>query len=284
MTSKICVLVFFAILHGTTITYGSIIYDQIIRSNQLKQTCSTDMDCSKIHFAKCGTDGFCSCIDNFFSFNDNQCFARVNGICFENQDCFIDNSICVDEKCKCKPQYALQSYHCLPSILENFCHNHWDCQFTHNTECVNHTCVCKNNYTPVDWACLPLLGSHCLEGEPCGTPYSVCKEGKCQCQDSHIAVSNYECVPNYLGKKCDHDRDCIRIKLAQCSENKTCVCKTQKISHNYRICLNVLGENCSFDNDCASKNSMCLDNKCQCQPKYVAISDYECFLELHLEV
>lgn len=114
MTNKIYVLVLFAILHGTTITYGSIFYDQMIRSNRLKQTCSTDMDCLKIDFAVCGTDGFCNCIDNFFSIYGNQCLARVNGICSENQDCFIENSICVDKKCKCKPQYALQSYHCLP--------------------------------------------------------------------------------------------------------------------------------------------------------------------------
>ncbi|CAG5084164.1 Protein of unknown function [Cotesia congregata] len=72
------------------------------------------------------------------------------------------------------------------------------------------------------------------------------------------------------------------VKLAQCSENKTCVCKTQKLSHDYRICLNVLGEDCLSDNDCASKNSMCLANKCRCQPDYVAISDYECLHGLYI--
>ncbi|CAG5084158.1 Protein of unknown function [Cotesia congregata] len=179
MISKIYFLVLFAILHGTTITSGSIFYDQLIRSRRLNQACSNDMDCLKINFAVCGIDGSCHCIDDFFAFNGYQCLARVNGICSENKDCFIENSICVDKGCKCKPQYALQSYHCLPSTLGNFCNSHWDCQFTYYTECSNYRCVCKENYILVDSTCLPLLGSYCLENGPCATAHSVCKENKC---------------------------------------------------------------------------------------------------------
>ncbi|XP_057318001.1 tenascin-like [Microplitis mediator] len=165
--------------------------------------------------------------------------SKLNENCQYNLDCLqVDYAVCVDEKCKCLPNYIA----------------------------VGTT------------ACLPLLDQFCESDGHCMADNSVCIDHKCQCEPSFIPDFNYQCVPTPLGKNCATDFNCDPLDFSECSTDYKCVCKKNYVVSNNSICVALLGEFCRKDDDCGIHHSICIDSKCQCKKNYVSKSNNECVL------
>ncbi|KAH0550554.1 hypothetical protein KQX54_020138 [Cotesia glomerata] len=278
MGSKEIFIILSTILLNNIFSIYGYIFHEAIKRVELYKSCESDLDCLSLDYAQCNTNEKCECVNRFVALEGQRCLPLVGGHCTKPSDCFIKNSHCVNRFCECKPEYALQSEQCLPTVLGQKCYTDIDCSLINYTECsFEEKCICKKNYAMINnVTCLPLLGSYCKSGERCFAQNSVCQDNRCQCRDHFVSVSNHQCELSFLGKKCNTDKDCSEIRLAHCSKNKTCSCKTEKISHGHRICLQVLGESCNNNNDCASRFAECTNYQCRCQNGYTPISDYEC--------
>ncbi|XP_057318007.1 prion-like-(Q/N-rich) domain-bearing protein 25 [Microplitis mediator] len=173
-------------------------------------------------------------------FNDVYMCAKLsilNENCQYNLDCLqVDYAVCVDEKCKCLPNYSAIG-----------------------------TTVC-----------LPLLGQFCRKDDYCGPRNSVCIDFKCRCMKDYVSKSNDECIPTPLGNSCELDEDCADVVHSKCSKDKKCVCRDKTVEVDRVTCSPLLGEFCWRDELCAANNSVCANNECQCKKNYVPISNNEC--------
>lgn len=88
--------------------------------------CYSDEDCSERINTRCWKNQ-CICNKNYVPVNDT-CLAYLNGFCQINEDCLVENSVCIVNRCQCKPNHVMQSInHCEPSkhiysTLSNYIH------------------------------------------------------------------------------------------------------------------------------------------------------------------
>lgn len=67
--------------------------------------CQSDDDCAFIKYMKCSEDYKCVCHDKTISINDATCAPILDGFCEKHAECIVDDSICFNNKCQCKPKY-----------------------------------------------------------------------------------------------------------------------------------------------------------------------------------
>ncbi|XP_057330753.1 prion-like-(Q/N-rich) domain-bearing protein 25 [Microplitis mediator] len=79
-----------------------------------------------------------------------------------------------------------------------------------------------------------------------------------------------------LGDFCEMNIYCQEVMHAQCSKNKTCVCRPNYVALNSSRCVPLLEEDCWNNEECATINSVCLNSKCQCKHNYTACSNNLC--------
>ncbi|XP_044581326.1 prion-like-(Q/N-rich) domain-bearing protein 25 [Cotesia glomerata] len=150
-----------------------------------------------------------------------------------------------------------------------------DCLKFHNTDCINNKCRCSSNYIQLNSTyCAPKLGAYCAR-EACAAGNSVCIDYKCQCSPNFLK-SHDRCLATNLNQSCSINADCDGIPFAECSTAKTCSCRLNYIQRGSNQCLSALGEACSEHSSCAAANSLCIDYKCQCKPRYASLSNSEC--------
>lgn len=82
----------------------------------------------------------------------------------------------------------------------------------------------------------------------------------------------------HLGLTCQNNQEClVAIKNSECSSrDKICVCKKKYYAVNEFECLPSLGGNCLSNDDCRLNSTICIDNKCECQDNFSAISETQC--------
>ncbi|XP_057338529.1 prion-like-(Q/N-rich) domain-bearing protein 25 [Microplitis mediator] len=121
-----------------------------------------------------------------------------------------------------------------------------------NTTAPDIHCVIRNLY------CDPNL-TH-----PCCDQKDICKQ---------IEPNSFKCIERVgLGKFCELDQDCKKIRHSKCSKENTCICRINNIEVNETTCAPVLGKFCWENEPCATDNAVCINNECQCN-----VSNYQRF-------
>ncbi|CAG5092967.1 Protein of unknown function, partial [Cotesia congregata] len=252
------------------------------RAKNLGQNCTIDQECLHNSHAECSIDKICVCGENYHEFNETLCLPLLGGFCSNDEDCyFVDNSYCRDRECRCRLHYeSLLNDQCLALYLNQACKYDSDCDRIENSTCSkDKKCVCQANHSAFgENQCLAHIGEFCFNTDNCvSKPVTVCINNKCQCIDKFISLQSKDnCIPIILGAPCKDHRDCNIIKNAKCSENNICVCRNNYYALDEVSCGPSINESCSNDDDCMVPSSVCIDNQCQCQQNFSAVSRFQC--------
>lgn len=77
--------------------------------------CLFDKDCESQNHTRCSEDNECVCQKNYIKIG-LLCRPLIGSFCMKTEDCFPENSVCVNHKCNCKKDFVLLSYdRCVPS-------------------------------------------------------------------------------------------------------------------------------------------------------------------------
>lgn len=79
-----------------------------------------------------------------------------------------------------------------------------------------------------------------------------------------------------MGIPCEVYEDCVAITNAQCSKDKICACKSNHFALNINSCAPSLYERCLENDDCMVNSSICVNNRCECQPGFSPVSHNKC--------
>lgn len=80
---------------------------------------------------------------------------------------------------------------------------------------------------------------------------------------------------DHLWMYCNTDEDCETILDSKCVKEQ-CVCKDNYDILNATACAPLLGEFCKNNQRCAPVNSICNNNKCQCDYDYLRRFNNRC--------
>lgn len=89
-------------------------------------------------------------------------------------------------------------------------------------------------------------------------------------------MSLFYFIKDTLGSHCETDENCKQVRFARCSEEKVCKCASNTSAVNLAHCSPVLGGFCWSTDDCLTRDSICINHKCQCKQLYIRESDYQC--------
>ncbi|XP_057340483.1 prion-like-(Q/N-rich) domain-bearing protein 25 isoform X2 [Microplitis mediator] len=257
--------------------YSSVSNDQC-KLKILGELCSDDSECEIVKYAKCSAYFTCKCTGNTIALNSTFCAPHLEGFCESDDECIRMNAVCVDNKCKCKPNLVPDSNTgCRKVNSPLSCLRDTDCiEFISHSVCHRNKCRCDMKYFPLnETVCAPMYNKSCQEPEPCATTNSLCIDNKCQCKHSYV-YHEYECYPTYLGEPCRDHKDCHKIKFGICSNDKKCVCDDKYMQFNETSCVSIIGGFCSHDNECKISNSECINNRCECKAHYLPLYNTQC--------
>ncbi|XP_074100545.1 uncharacterized protein LOC141528395 [Cotesia typhae] len=254
-------------------------------STYLNQPCKLQDDCKQIKYAECSKDNKCVCRSNYIELNAVTCAPFLGGYCESNEECFVNQTKCIDNKCTHAPNLRLRTMKLhLAASRTRKCQDDGDCLFVKNGICSsNGECGCKPNHILVNQTlCLPLLNEDCSDSS-CIVDNSYCIEDQCECADHFVQHSNDKCLPTWLNEPCKTDADCREIKNAVCSKKKTCVCKKSFNQFSLTRCTSLSDEFCTTNKDCPVKNSACIKNFCKCNPGFDQLDDNQCIPRISIK-
>ncbi|XP_008547778.1 prion-like-(Q/N-rich) domain-bearing protein 25 isoform X1 [Microplitis demolitor] len=79
--------------------------------------CQNDEDCGDIKRRECSEHNQCVCKPNTISLYNSKCVPIIGGFCINDEECYVNNSVCIDNRCQCKLNYYfLSNYLCVESI------------------------------------------------------------------------------------------------------------------------------------------------------------------------
>ncbi|XP_057334257.1 prion-like-(Q/N-rich) domain-bearing protein 25 [Microplitis mediator] len=245
----------------------------------LNISCTDDMQCSSL-FANsiCSETKGCICDKNYFEKSGTECALSTNNSCSSDGSCELNNSVCINNICQCKPLFEFRYLICVPIYLNKHCINNSDCNHIQHAICsADEKCVCDENYIDINGkTCSPVLDGFCSEDTDCLAVNSICIKNECQCKPNFLRHSNKLCQLPQLGMSCKYDNDCEKILYSKCSENERCECMSTYVEYNTTACAPLLGRYCSDDGLCAPLNSICSDNICICDDGYIRNSIDKC--------
>ncbi|XP_057335487.1 rh5-interacting protein-like [Microplitis mediator] len=158
--------------------------------------CRESIDCQDfLDHSECSEEKKCACRHGHYEMNDTTCAPAFNEACHFGDICASENTICIDDKCQCKPGYVYRESKCLPKFLGMPCQTERDCAGIEFSTCSDdNICVCQLNYGVLDLlTCSPLIGGDCSEDDDCVVQNSHCVLNKCRCIENHFAHSNDLC-------------------------------------------------------------------------------------------
>ncbi|XP_044594274.1 prion-like-(Q/N-rich) domain-bearing protein 25 [Cotesia glomerata] len=247
----------------------------------LKQPCKLQDDCRQIKYAECSKDNKCVCRSNYIELNAVTCAPFLGGYCESDEECFVNQTKCIDNKCAHAPNVRPRTIEQHPPSSTRKCQDDKDCLVVKNTKCLaNGECGCKLNHISVNQTlCLPLLNEDC-SNSTCIVDNSYCIEDQCQCADHFVQHLNDKCLPTWLNEPCKIDADCKEIKNAVCSKKKTCVCKKSFNQFSLTRCTSLTEEFCTSNKDCPVENSACTNNFCECKPGFEQFYNNQCIPQM----
>ncbi|XP_008551307.1 prion-like-(Q/N-rich) domain-bearing protein 25 isoform X2 [Microplitis demolitor] len=239
---------------------------------QLRSFCNNDEECSEILHAKCSADKQCICRANNIRINDTYCSPKLGAFCWNDEKCSTENSICIEKSCKCKENYQQSKQQCVPLIIGSPCENNASCEEVKFSKCSDfQICVCLVNTMPVNRTlCLPLLNAPCQTNDDCYVDDSICINSACQCRFRPLTESSNKCELAHLGMSCMSNFTCSRLlNHSICSRSGKCTCDTNLYLIENNKCVPLVDSVCWDNEQCATKNAICIENKCQCEPNYI---------------
>ncbi|XP_057318109.1 protein eyes shut homolog [Microplitis mediator] len=245
----------------------------------MRMPCDRDSDCNEfINHSSCIEEKVCACIINHHPINRTVCAPMYNQSCQNHEPCAISNSLCINNKCRCKHNYVYQEFKCYPIYLEEPCVVHEDCHKIKFGICSkDKKCVCDDKHTQFNkTSCGPIIGGFCSKDDECKISNSKCINNRCECEAFYSPLYNEQCLPTLLGWNCVYDGDCRYLCNAICSESKKCVCQSNHVPLNNTACVPLLGEYCWNDEQCITNNSVCINHVCQCNNDFIKLSNDEC--------
>ncbi|KAH0554916.1 hypothetical protein KQX54_013821 [Cotesia glomerata] len=256
---------------------GLLRYKHLCVGTLLGRSCKQDSDCQALKFSICSRN-ICICAPKTIVSHSSVCLSLLNLACTKNDQCKVQNSICIEKKCQCGPGYVDRESKCVPRNLDEPCRNNSDCSQLAFAVCSSNKCVCDNNYNATSKTqCVPLLGGGCNERFHCTVPNSECIGSKCQCKAYHSVIGNNKCIPVTIGSFCNSNADCDSTRNFKCSEDKVCACKDNSVAVlNSLQCSSVLNGYCLKNSECIFNGFHCIDNRCQCKPDYTQVSSHQC--------
>lgn len=76
--------------------------------------CEDDEECNHlIANSICSKTEGCICDQNHFEKNHTECAPRIDYTCLNNSSCTLNNSICIDNVCQCKPRFWYTNFKCV---------------------------------------------------------------------------------------------------------------------------------------------------------------------------
>jgi hypothetical protein len=162
--------------------------------------------------------------------------SEIGDYCNYNTDCIDFHGLCVDNKCKCEPNFKLINGKC-----EEFsCSSDTECQkYDSNREC--HTsygkCVCKIGFNEFYYnqKCNPFCASH----SDCAGINQVCVDSQCKCKPNYqLDLARSYCT--YF--RCHKNSDCWSIDNRRVCIDGECVCDNL-YTENYKTMKCVVGGN-----------------------------------------
>ncbi|XP_057328653.1 transmembrane cell adhesion receptor mua-3-like isoform X2 [Microplitis mediator] len=252
----------------------------------MRMPCNRDSDCNKfINHSSCIKAKVCACIINHYPIDQTVCAPMYNQSCQDHEPCAINNSLCIDNKCRCKHNYVYQEFKCHPIYLEEPCVVHEDCHKIKFGICSkDKKCVCDERHTQFnETLCGPIIGGFCSKDDECKISNSQCINNRCECEAFYSPLYNKQCLPTLLGWNCEYDDDCRNLFSAKCSKNKKCICQSNHVPFNNTMCAPLLGEYCRNDEQCITNNSVCVNHACQCNHDFIEQSNNECIDDVFCE-
>lgn len=76
---------------------------------ELNRSCVNDNECKLINNAECSKDNRCICKTNYVETKILDCAPLLNEHCTRDIQCVTNDSVCIDNKCKCKFSYSQRS-------------------------------------------------------------------------------------------------------------------------------------------------------------------------------
>ncbi|XP_044590437.1 tenascin-like [Cotesia glomerata] len=242
----------------------------------LGKPCEIDVDCIEINHSKCSKDNVCICRENTIAVSNSSCEPLLGSFCWKNEKCAPDNSVCLQNECRCKPSFEPLSSNCVKLPLGKSCVTDSDCITTSYLKCSrDDKCVCRAFYIEEDQInCRPLLNGICLTNNDCLPEYSECINGKCRCQEKFIPVSNDQCIPVEPRKQCNSDNSC-NDRHANCNEVNECECAVLYEKRN-GTCMPLIENFCFNGDECFPNHSECVYGLCHCKYQFKAHSNNMC--------
>ncbi|CAG5093662.1 Protein of unknown function [Cotesia congregata] len=239
-----------------------------------KMPCKHDIDCVDMKNSECYMKKFCHCTENSIKLNETFCAPLLGGYCSNDRQCVPDNSLCVDNLCQCKTNFApiahynsvnnYQTMLLLSVPLGRYCRADSECIDKKHRECSrDNKCVCKPNHISVNEStCLPVLDGFCITDDDCQPENSFCSNYYCRCKPDFLAISGDLCVLNDLAITCNYLNDCNSFgDYAICSSKNQCECMPNtKLYHD--VCLAIIDGSCKSNKDCIVQHSKCTNGKC----------------------
>ncbi|XP_057331386.1 prion-like-(Q/N-rich) domain-bearing protein 25 [Microplitis mediator] len=241
----------------------------------LGRKCTEDSNCDTTKNVVC-SKGKCVCDVNHFEKNYT-CVLGIDGYCKESEECYVNNSLCQNDRCQCAVNFYASKNKSLcianAKALYDYCESDESCQEMENTECSNNKCQCKLKFVEKDGKCRSLY--YCEVKSDCQQPkYSVCRNNRCVCSLNRYLSSNNTKCSSYaksIGSSCEDDKRCARVKNTKCIEKK-CACIENYFEDNNK-CKGIIDAECSENSDCIADNSLCESNRCKCSENFHPSSD-----------
>ncbi|KAH0540497.1 hypothetical protein KQX54_017778 [Cotesia glomerata] len=240
---------------------------------QLGQLCKVDEDCNEyISRAECSKQKKCVCKLGSIQAGKVSCFPLLGEFCEDNETCQPNNSICFDNLCQCDNGY-LPNFNriCSPILLGTYCENNNDCIGIKYAECSKENyCTCKDHTVQINPSrCVATPHFICESNSQC-EENKLCINYRCQCKPGFHLSPAFKCVSGHLGMNCETDNECSNlIRHSMCSAEKKCECDHFHYPIEDSVCASTINDACKNSELCTNGFTLCLDNKCHCQPNYV---------------
>ncbi|CAG5075892.1 Similar to TNXB: Tenascin-X (Homo sapiens) [Cotesia congregata] len=96
--------------------YTAISSSQCINSNLL-EPCERNDDCLELWHFECSKEKKCVCKADNVAVGNSTCLPLLGGICWQDDQCRAENSLCDDYHCRCKPNFiSVASNKCVPDF------------------------------------------------------------------------------------------------------------------------------------------------------------------------
>ncbi|KAH0546299.1 hypothetical protein KQX54_008060 [Cotesia glomerata] len=245
-------------------------------------SCKDHQNCKSLRNTECSSFHKCVCLLTTKKVNATTCLSRLNSYCEHDEDCVDPHSTCIANKCQCRPNYiTIDNDKCELITLGKKCKGDSDCQNLFSDECsADEICVCKLHHVAINESvCQPVLNGICFSSEDCQVKNSKCHFSYCQCKSGFVPFSQNLCLKEELLDSCGPDEGCESSGKKQCSKSGKCICTNKSLTQNPSIkfdCTPLIGGFCNDSSECEIDNSICIDNKCQCNPSSTFAADNLC--------